>query len=48
MTGDLVTRLFEGSPKALVLNLLETADLDAEELNEIRKLIARRAKEQKS
>jgi BlaI family transcriptional regulator, penicillinase repressor len=46
--GDLLSRVFNGSPQALVLNLLETADLDAEELAEIRRLINRKAKEQKS
>ena len=47
MMGDLLTRVFDGSPAAMVLNLLETADLDAEELSELRKLITRKAKEQK-
>ncbi len=36
-----------GSPPAMVLNLLETADIDAEELAELRKLIRRKAKEHK-
>jgi hypothetical protein len=31
-----------------VLNLLETTDLDSEELAELRRLINRKAKEQKS
>lgn len=44
--GDVVSRLFEGSASAMVLNVLETADLDAEELAEIRRLIARKSKEQ--
>ena len=48
MMGDLVSRIFDGSPSAMVLNLLETNDLDADELNELRKLIARKAKEQQS
>jgi len=48
MMGDLLTRVFEGSLSAMVLNLLETADLDAEELAELRKLITRKAKERKS
>lgn len=46
--GDLLSRVFDGSPHALVLNLLETTDLDADELAEIRRLINRKAKEQKS
>ncbi len=48
MTGDLLSRLFNGSPSAMVLNLLETADVDADELAEIRKLIAKKTKEAKS
>ena len=45
--GDLLSRVFDGSASALVLNLLETTDLDSAELAELRKLIARKAKEQK-
>ncbi len=48
MMGDLLSRVFEGSPAAMVLNLLETNDLDADELGELRQLIGRKAKEQKS
>ena len=47
MMGDLLSRVFDGSPSAMVLNLLETTDLDSEELAELRKLISRKAKEQK-
>ncbi len=47
MMGDLLSRVFDDSPSAMVLNLLETADLDAHELAELRKLITRKAKEQK-
>jgi BlaI family penicillinase repressor len=46
MTGDLVTRVFDGSPSAMMLNLLETSDIDSEEMTELRKLINRKAKEQ--
>ncbi|QEG43403.1 BlaI/MecI/CopY family transcriptional regulator [Roseimaritima ulvae] len=46
--GDLLSRMFDGNPSAMVLNLLESTDLDASELGEIRKLIARKAKERKS
>mgnify|MGYP001342183289 FL=1 len=46
--GDLLSRVFDGSPAALVLNLLETTDLDAEEYAELRRLISRKAKEQQS
>lgn len=45
--GDMLSRVFDGSTSDLVLNLLETTDLDAEELAELRKLINRKAKEQK-
>lgn len=48
MTGDLLSRLFDGSASAMVLNLIETADLDADEIAEIRRLIGRKAKEQQS
>jgi predicted transcriptional regulator len=42
MLGDLVDRAFEGSAKVAVMNLLETKDLDEEELLELRKLITRK------
>ena len=45
MMGDLPWRAFNGSPSAMVLNLIETADLDSEELAELRRLISRKAKE---
>ena len=45
MVGSLLSRLFNGSPAAMVLNLLQTADVDSEELAEIRKLVARKSKE---
>jgi len=35
----LVRRLFNGSPSLLVLNVLEDGQIDAEELNRLRKLI---------
>jgi BlaI family transcriptional regulator, penicillinase repressor len=43
--GDMLSRVFNGSPSAMVLNLLQTADVNTEELAEIRKLIARKTKE---
>jgi BlaI family transcriptional regulator, penicillinase repressor len=46
MMRDLLSRAFDGSAKALVLNLLDTAELDAAELTELRKLISRKTKEQ--
>ncbi|HVW38268.1 MAG TPA: BlaI/MecI/CopY family transcriptional regulator [Pirellulales bacterium] len=47
MLGDVLSRAFDGSASAMVLNLLETADLDSDELAEIRNLIARKAKEKR-
>ena len=46
IVGDLLARVFDGSPSAMVLNLIETADLDVGEVAELRRLIARKAKEQ--
>lgn len=46
LLGDLAARLFDGSPAEMALNLIETADIDANELAELRKLINRKAKEQ--
>ena len=46
MLGDLVKRVFDGSASALMLELLETSDIDSEELKELRKMINRKAKEQ--
>ena len=43
MVGDLMSRLFEGSPSALALNLIESSELDTAELAELRKLINRKA-----
>lgn len=46
MLGDLMDRVFDGSATALMLELLETADLDADELKEIRAMINRKSREQ--
>jgi BlaI family transcriptional regulator, penicillinase repressor len=46
MMGDLLSRAFDGSPAAMVLNLIETVDLDADELKELRRLINQKSKEQ--
>lgn len=48
MVKDMLSKLFDGSPTALMLNLLESTDVDAEEYAELRALIARKAKEKKS
>lgn len=42
---DVVARLFDGSASAMVLSLLETSDLDDEEMKELRRLVNRKAKE---
>ena len=47
MTGDLLNRVFEGSASAMMLNLLETADLNADELAEVKKLISRKTRRRK-
>jgi predicted transcriptional regulator len=48
MVGDLVDRAFEGSAKSMVLNLIETRELDPAELAELRSLLSRKMKEAKS
>jgi predicted transcriptional regulator len=45
MLTDLLNRVFDGSAQAVVLELLETSDIDSDELNAIRRLINRKAKE---
>jgi predicted transcriptional regulator len=45
MMRDLLSRVFDGSASAMVLNLIETNDLDSKELAELRKLIRVKAKE---
>lgn len=37
----LVTRLFEGSPRLVVLNILEDEEIDPEEREQLRKLVER-------
>jgi predicted transcriptional regulator len=44
--GNMLSRVFDGSASAMVLNLIETADLDADELARMRRLINRKVKEQ--
>lgn len=48
MLGDLVDRVFDGSAVAAMVNLLETGDVDDEELAELRELIERKAEEGES
>ena len=45
MLNDLVSRVFDGSAQSVMLELLETHDVDSEELKAIRRLINRKAKE---
>ncbi len=45
MLGDMVNRVFDGSAASLMVNLLETAEIDPEELKELRNRINRKAKE---
>ena len=45
MLGDVVRRVFDGSAKAVVVALLESSDVDADELLELRRYINRKARE---
>jgi BlaI family transcriptional regulator, penicillinase repressor len=45
MVRDLVDRVFDGSAGALMLNLLETNELSADELRRLRELINRQTEE---
>ena len=47
MLQDIVDRLFGGSSTAVMQHLLETSDIDDEELKQIRSLINRKARERK-
>lgn len=44
MMRDLVDRAFAGSPSAALLSLLETADLDSDELQRIRDVLDRKSR----
>jgi BlaI family transcriptional regulator, penicillinase repressor len=46
MLSDLVDRAFDGSAATLMVSLLETKDIDADELRQLRELINRKAREQ--
>ncbi len=48
MMNDMVDRLFEGSPALAALQLLETSDLDATELEKLRALVLRKDGEEAS
>ena len=45
MLGDVVRRVFDGSPTDVMLSLFNCADIDEEELKELRRMINRRLKE---
>ena len=45
MLGDIVKRVFDGSASAVMLELLETSDVDADEIAAIRRLINRKSRE---
>jgi predicted transcriptional regulator len=45
MLNDMVNRVFDGSAAAVLLELLQTADVSHDELAEIRRLINRKVKE---
>ncbi len=44
MLGDVVDRVFDGSPTAVMLSLFGCADIDNDELKELRKMINRKMK----
>ena len=46
MLHDVMHRVFDGSALAVMQHLIDTTDLDADELRQIRQLISRKAKEQ--
>lgn len=45
MLSDLVDRVYEGSTVSVLVNLLESADVDADELKQLRELIRRKSNE---
>jgi len=45
MLGDIVDRVFDGSAAAVMLNLLQTADLDEQELKQLRQMVNRKTRE---
>ena len=46
MLGDLVDRVFDGSASSVVLSLFNCADVTAEDLEELRRLIREKAREE--
>ena len=47
MLGDMVSRVFDGSAKRLMLNLIDGEEIGKHELIELRKLINRKVREQR-
>jgi BlaI family transcriptional regulator, penicillinase repressor len=45
MLHDVVSRVFDGSAKAVMLSLLDCADVNLSELKELRRLVDQKAKE---
>jgi BlaI family penicillinase repressor len=45
--GDIVERLFNGSAAAAMVNLLETRDIDEDEMKQLRELIKQKGRETK-
>ncbi len=45
MLRDVVDRVYEGSTMSVVVNLLESADIDPDELEQLRALIRRKSEE---
>ena len=43
--GDVVDRVFDGSASQVILSLLETSDLDGDELDRLQEIIDRRRRE---
>jgi BlaI family penicillinase repressor len=48
MLGDVVRRVFDGSAKAVVLSLFDSAELDSADLLELRRLIDQKTKEREN
>ena len=46
MLGDLVHRVFDDSAAAVMLSLFDCADIDADDVKELRKILNRKVKEQ--
>ena len=47
MLGDVMNRVFDGSAKAVMLTLFDCADLDTNDLKELRRLIDDKVREQR-